>query len=699
MSVVEPLHRPDAALMRQHLSHLFGRYAEGWLELAWRDPASDAWRASWHRVTEIDALVDEAVRVNTTPGVNVYIGAGIRHPDTMPGGRSHDSDAWKLTAVYVDLDEPGSIETARAKWQFHKPTLIVQTGQIPHLRAQAYWLLEEPLTDHNAWRAMLKGMARSLGGDPSVTNPGRILRLAGSIAWPVKEGRVVEQTRIATTTTEPPPRAVYSVKALTGVFPFDPADLAPAPSAPVDEVVTRSSNALGLQDRITDGREKYMTKTLFAVFVEWCGTNGVEPTVDELVTEAWPQYEKNVDFTRPGRGFDEFKRKAAYLVQRFEAGEIRGMATIEEVIDAYRGRRQQQAVEYAASAFEEGAQAQAQPRPPVHIQTTAEFVAEWAPKPFLLKPIIEAGRLYTLTGPTGTGKTAIALLMALHIAMGQELAARRVRQSGVLFLAGENHEDVRTRWMTMLRIAGIDPATVPVHFVGGRFNIEQQFAVVQAHIAAHPTGLVIADTLQAFFDGDDSNSNEQMKALAHTFRRMANLGPAVLVPAHPVKNASKDRNVPYGGGALLNEIDGNLSLWGEPEAVQLSWCGKFRGSFEPVDFALDVVETPGVVDADGDPVKTIKARVLGAIEAEFKAQQTDQALTRLLFLLDARPGIGTNALCKAYQDESPEDMSRSRSSTRRRIDTLVAEKLIERTLGKLRLTAKGQRYIGRNVDD
>ena len=51
----------------------------------------------------------------------------------------------------------------------------------------------------------------------------------------------------------------------------------------------------------------------------------------------------------------------------------------------------------------------------------AAFLDEWKPKDFLLKPILEEGRLYTLTGPTGTGKTAIVLLIALHIAMGWPL--------------------------------------------------------------------------------------------------------------------------------------------------------------------------------------------------------------------------------------------------------------------------------------
>ena len=113
-----------------------------------------------------------------------------------------------------------------------------------------------------------------------------------------------------------------------------------------------------------------------------------------------------------------------------------------------------------------------------------------------------------------------------------------------------------------------------------------------------------------------ATATTQMMEAAQAFRGMANLGPAVVVPAHPIKGATKDRNVPYGGGALLNESDGNLSLWGPPDAVTLHWCHKFRGNFEPLTFALDVGMVPDETDDDGDPVRTVTARLLAADEAE-----------------------------------------------------------------------------------
>jgi hypothetical protein len=69
--------------------------------------------------------------------------------------------------------------------------------------------------------------------------------------------------------------------------------------------------------------------------------------------------------------------------------------------------------------------------------------------------------------------------------------------------------------------------------------------------------------------------------------------PAVLVLCHPVKSAAKDNLLPRGGGAFLNEVDANLTLWAEVqgETSTLHWQGKIRGAdFRPVNLSLKQVK-------------------------------------------------------------------------------------------------------------
>ena len=202
MSNVAPMLEPDAAMMRRHVGHLF----EGWLdgchegriELAWTDGRDGKLRhAAIFGTDELDELVERAIAENRKPGQNVYIGQALRHPDIAPFGRCRDDDFFALTTFYVDLDDD-VVLAAAAKYKDLGclPTAMVITGRHPHPRAQMLWRLAAPVRDADLCRRQNLAIAQALGGDTSVINPSRVLRLGGSIAWPRKEGRIVERTEL-----------------------------------------------------------------------------------------------------------------------------------------------------------------------------------------------------------------------------------------------------------------------------------------------------------------------------------------------------------------------------------------------------------------------------------------------------------------------------------------------------------------------
>ena len=53
--------------------------------------------------------------------------------------------------------------------------------------------------------------------------------------------------------------------------------------------------------------------------------------------------------------------------------------------------------------------------------------------------------------------------------------------------------------------------------------------------------------------------------------------PTVVVTCHPTKNPSMDNLLPRGGGAFLNEMDGNIVAIKNEPTVTVTWHGKFRG--------------------------------------------------------------------------------------------------------------------------
>ena len=250
---VTPMIAPDPEAMLKHLEHLFGGDLdgchEGRIELAWSDARGGALKhAAIFGTDRLDEVVERAVKENRTPGQNVYIGQGLRKPGIPPFGRCNDGDFLALTSFYVDLDDD-VVATARINYRHRgcPPTAVVVTGRHPHTRAQMLWRQEAPERDPDACRRQNQALAHALGGDPSVVNPSRVLRLGGSIAWPVKPGRVLERTEFVTF-DDGRPRFYYPGQ-LAKAFPPLPVAAPPAsegrPSAPAPPAEAKAGLQIG----------------------------------------------------------------------------------------------------------------------------------------------------------------------------------------------------------------------------------------------------------------------------------------------------------------------------------------------------------------------------------------------------------------------------------------------------------------------
>ncbi|MFZ0601807.1 MAG: helix-turn-helix domain-containing protein [Roseiarcus sp.] len=203
--------------------------------------------------------------------------------------------------------------------------------------------------------------------------------------------------------------------------------------------------------------------------------------------------------------------------------------------------------------------------------------------------------------------------------------------------------------------------------------------------------MIIGDTLQALFDGDDLNHNVQAGEFMRRWRPLTQLSgkPAVVIAAHPVKNATLENLIPYGGGAILNEIDGNLTLSLGAGATELHWQGKLRGvEFDPVKFRFEALTSPDVKDVKG---REVQLPVLRPIDEADVDQQEKEAIDRTIALLTAirdEPGASLGALATAT--------SIPKSSVDRTLKSLAkpaSGKLVKKTLDKWTLTPAGREAI------
>jgi hypothetical protein len=249
------------------------------------------------------------------------------------------------------------------------------------------------------------------------------------------------------------------------------------------------------------------------------------------------------------------------------------------------------------------------------ILTNKEFVEGFVPPDYLIDGVLQQGYLYALTGRTGAGKSALMLLIIQSVSGGLDIGEHEVRQGKVLYLAGENPDELCMRWIGM-KADGDDVFWIK----GTAVSLSDDFERISEEVAETIGELVmvVVDTSPAYFQGDEENSNAQMGDWARTLRKLTELPgkPTVVANCHPAKNAGDEALLPRGGGAFVNEVDGNLTCVRDGELVKLHFYQKFRGAeFREMTFELEKHFSDLIRDSRGRKIPLVKAKALTEGEA------------------------------------------------------------------------------------
>lgn len=101
------------------------------------------------------------------------------------------------------------------------------------------------------------------------------------------------------------------------------------------------------------------------------------------------------------------------------------------------------------------------------VVSSEEFAGNFTPPDYLIDVVMQRRFLYSLTGNTGAGKTAIALRLAVHVAQGLSIGDYEVEQGRVLYFAGENPDDLRMRLIALSEQMEFDLGAIDIHFIVG----------------------------------------------------------------------------------------------------------------------------------------------------------------------------------------------------------------------------------------
>jgi RecA-family ATPase len=182
---------PNKIDIQKHLAALFPgdftrNFPDAKIEIAYGYPKPDgAQLFSAHRPED---AVEFAIEKNAE-GYNVYVGPTLKKKEARDVKRTGNADFEATCKAWIDEDDVGALETAEKDMMgLGVPgAFLVETGTIPHRRGHVYFLLDEIITNGAELKSINEALAARFRGDPSVTNPGRLLRLAGTVSYPTPD--------------------------------------------------------------------------------------------------------------------------------------------------------------------------------------------------------------------------------------------------------------------------------------------------------------------------------------------------------------------------------------------------------------------------------------------------------------------------------------------------------------------------------
>jgi hypothetical protein len=185
--------RPDPETIHAFVAWWFVPCRQGHVEIGWMDRDGRGLvhcrRFALHEAMELASV---AARMNLVPGQSVYI-----RPATIstPSGEvTTDRHFCQAPGPWSDIDTPEQLERAKGVQTFLRPNGAIRTGTIPHERFQYFFRCSEPIVDADVLRRFNRGLHAVYGGDRAVANATSYTRLPGTIAWPLKAGRIPELT-------------------------------------------------------------------------------------------------------------------------------------------------------------------------------------------------------------------------------------------------------------------------------------------------------------------------------------------------------------------------------------------------------------------------------------------------------------------------------------------------------------------------
>jgi hypothetical protein len=586
--------------------------------------------------TAVEDAAHHAVEMNQHHQ-NVYACVNPVSPAADRRG-ARDADILAAFFCFADADSTDSMANVTA-FAGPKFTMSVRTGTVPYLRGHAYWRLEEPVRNLDAWRQVQRDIAARLQTDSTVVNPSRIMRVAGTMSWPPErkrmKGYVPELVTMRTdfsTDRDPVP-----FERMMRAFPADSA--APGTSTgqgvQIDLGQQAMDRALAEADILAGKNWHHNVVRLVGSYV----SRGLTDAEIHALTDR---------FTMAGYTVEDTRREVQTAI---DGARAKGWTPAP---DPAAERMAAQIPEQAAGAAESAADGQVGQAWPTPVQA---FNAALLPRRRWVYDNVYIRSYLTVTASAGgIGKTSLALAEAIAIATGKPILQRPVREQTNTWVI--NLEDPRAemnlRLASLMQHYQISHADLAGRlYIDGEDDIQITLAaegrdgvitndalleLMATKIREHKIGCVIIDPFVSTHAVNE-NSNVQVQIVVAMLRKLARDTDCAVHLIHHVRKGNGD-------DATVDSIRGANALIGAARAARVinrvtvddamrlgieedDATGLFRiddakaNLAAPADKALHM-RTIGVEIANGEWIGTVVPITLPDLFDGITAQQTMQ---------------------------------------------------------------------------
>jgi len=232
------------------------------------------------------------------------------------------------------------------------------------------------------------------------------------------------------------------------------------------------------------------------------------------------------------------------------------------------------------------------------------------PRREIIKGILPANALTAINGPSGEGKTFVAIDLMACVAAGIDWHGFRVKIPGpVVYVPGEGLDDIAYRLEAWCQTHNLSRNNLPF-FVSTKVaslaedeELNKLIEGIKFLTAKYGPPVIVAfDTLSRNMGPADENSSKDMAGIIRASDKLREVANSTILSVHHTGLIDKKRG--RGSSVFPAALDVNLLLSTHNGVIELSGIKNKTGpSASPLHFKLTQVGI-GVYDEDGDEVKT-----------------------------------------------------------------------------------------------